>query len=291
MVFSGVSVNHKDVLISGASGAIGSAIARRLASAGYDLHLTSRSLDRLKPLAKELGSKSRVTLYKLNLSRTEEARRVVQKFFRAAPHPYGLVCNAGDLGVLGAFLDTDFDDWMESLRHNFLGHAAMIHTFGKAFRSKKLAEGSVVLLSGAGLGSALKHTHLSSYGTAKAALTYLTESLAPEFNEMGLTINAVSPGQVKSGLTESAAKAGTARAGAYAQFAQKCMTEGGISPDLTGNLVEFLLSPLARKISGRLLSARFDQETLRSKSEEVSRDADWYRLRRIDYELFQPRSS
>jgi NAD(P)-dependent dehydrogenase (short-subunit alcohol dehydrogenase family) len=281
----------KDVLLTGASGAIGSAIARRLASAGYTLHLTSRSKERLKPLAQELFSKTRITLYELDLSRLESCRRIVQKFFKQAGEPYGLVCNAGDLGALGAFLDLDFDHWMKSLRQNFLGHAAMIHAFGKAFAAKRLKSGAIVILSGAGLGSGVKHTHLSSYGAAKAALTYLSEALAPEFLEHGLTVNAVAPGQVKSGLTESAVKAGVARAGAYARYAEKCMADGGVSPDLAAQLVEFLMSPSARTISGRLLSARFDQAALREKTEVISQDADWYRLRRIDYELYQPKRS
>jgi NAD(P)-dependent dehydrogenase (short-subunit alcohol dehydrogenase family) len=285
------SVNGKDVLLTGASGAIGSAIARRLAAAGYTLHLTSRSKSRLKRLAQELHSKTQVVFYELDLSRLESPKRIIQKFFKEAREPYGLVCNAGDLGALGAFLDLNFDDWMKSLRQNFLGHAAMIHAFAKAYATKRLKSGSVVILSGAGLGGAVKHTHLSSYGAAKAALTYLTEALAPEFFELGLTINAVSPGQVKSGLTESAVKAGVKRAGAYARYAEKCMTDGGVSPDLAAQLVEFLMSPTARKITGRLLSARFDQETLREKADTISQDADWYRLRRIDYDLFQPKPS
>jgi len=274
----------KDVLLTGASGAIGTAIARRLAKAGFRLHLTSRDSKKLTGLQKEF-SKSPPVLYTLDLQNLDEARGVVDQFFKNAEHPFALICNAGDLGVLGRFLDTDFNTWHESLNQNFLAHAAMIHAFGLRFVSGNIDEGSVVVLSGAGLGGPVT-PNLSSYGTSKAALTYLVEALAAEWSPHHLTINSVAPGQVKSGITEQALRAGADRVGVYAESARKCMESGGVSPDLAAQLIEFLLSPAARGVSGRLLSARFDQKRLREDTEAVAQNKHLYRLRRIDEDLF-----
>jgi 3-oxoacyl-[acyl-carrier protein] reductase len=262
-------------------------MARRLARDGFHLHLTSRSPERLKPLVDDiLHNKGQVTTYALDLQNIQQGQEVVAEFFRLAKQPFGLICNAGDLGLLGPFLDLNFEEWGKSLKQNFLAHAAMIHTFGNEFRAARLRGGSIVVLSGAGLGSAIGHTSLSSYGTAKAALTYLAEALSLELRELDITINAIAPGQVKSGITEQAIRAGAERVGAYAASAQKCKESGGVSPDLAADLTAFLMSPAARGISGRLLSARFDQKRLREETGRVAEDPHLYRLRRIDEELF-----
>lgn len=276
--------------MTGASGAIGGAIARRLQAAGYTLHLTSRKKSRLNDLLRQLRrlSSSRVYTYELNLSNLKQGQGVVRDFFKKAKHPYGLICNAGDLGVLGAFLKIDFGAWSGAFEQNFLSQAAMIHAFGQGYTTRRLKNGAIVLLSGAGVGSAIQHTHLSSYGTAKAALTYLAEALAPELASSGLTINAIAPGQVKSGITLQAVRAGAKQAGRYAVFAKACLRNGGVSPDLAAQLVELLLGPAGRKISGRLLSARFDQTSLRKKRGQIIQHPDWFRLRRIDNEMFRP---
>src|SRR5258708_5701771 len=124
----------KDILLTGASGAIGSAIARHLAAAGFGLHLTSRDPARLKKLMAEISKhKKSVHTYALDLSSLKQGQEVVETFFRQAANPFGLICNAGDLGLLGPFLDSPFDAWAKSLQQNFLGHAAMIHAFGCGF--------------------------------------------------------------------------------------------------------------------------------------------------------------
>lgn len=284
-----MSLPPKDILLTGASGAIGSAIARHLAAAGFNMHLTSRDPARLKKLVAELSKlKSSVYTYALDLSDMMQGQEVVKAFFRQAAHPFGMICNAGDLGLLGPFLDSPFEDWAKSLQQNFLGHAAMMHAFGRGFRAAGRKGGSIVILSGAGLGGAIDHANLSSYGTAKAALTYLAEALSLELRELEITINAIAPGQVKSGITEQALRAGVARVGAYAKSAQKCMETGGVSPDLAAELVTFLMGPGARGISGRLLSARFDQKRLQHQTRQVAGHPHLYRLRRIDEELFSP---
>jgi len=279
----------QDILLTGASGVIGSAIARHLANAGFRLHLTSRDPARLKPLVSEISKKSgNVRTYALDLSNLQQDRQVVEMFFQQASHPFGLICNAGDLGLLGPFLGEPFEDWVKSIQQNFLGHTAMMHAFGRGFQATKRKGGAIVILSGAGLGSAISHANLSSYGTAKAALTYLAEALSLELRDLEITINAIAPGQVKSGITDQALRAGAERLGAYAESARKCMETGGVSPDLTAKLVTFLMSPSARGISGRLLSARFDQKRLREEPDNVAQDRNLYRLRRIDEELFRP---
>jgi hypothetical protein len=56
-------------------------------------------------------------------------------------------------------------------------------------------------------------------------------------------------------------------------------------------MIEYLLSPDAQSVTGRLVSARFDQNALRQNAAQIAADRHWYRLRRIDHELFGPKIS
>jgi len=278
-----------DVLITGASGVIGNSLARHLAAEGFRPHLTSRFPERLRALTRDLSASSApAAAYSLDLQDLVQCRRVIETFLREAAHPYGLICNAGDLGELGPFLKLDFNQWMESFQRNFLGHAAMIHAFVAGFYEKGLKGGRIVALSGAGLGGNSLFANVTSYSTAKAALTHLTEALAPELEPLNMTINAIAPGAVLSGFTEQAIQAGEERIGDYATKARQCKETGGVSPELTAELVAFLMGPLGGKITGRLLSARFDRERLRRDAHRIAENPNLYRLRRIDEELFSP---
>jgi 3-oxoacyl-[acyl-carrier protein] reductase len=281
----------KDVLITGASGAIGSALAKRFALLGYSLHLTSRVTARLKDLVKDLRQGGTpVKVYRLELSNVKNGEQVIRQFFKAADNPVALICNAGNLGVVDRFQDAAFSAWSASIMENFVGQAAMIHAFARSFAKLKRKDGSIITLSGAGLGANTTFDRLSSYSTAKAALTHLVEALAPELGSIGITINAIAPGQVLSGITKQAIKAG-AKAGPYAQSAKRCMENGGVSPELAADLIQFLVSPEAHGITGRLLSARFDAMALKQNAAAVAKDSNLYRLRRIDNDRFEVKPS
>jgi NAD(P)-dependent dehydrogenase (short-subunit alcohol dehydrogenase family) len=284
-----MSSEPKDILITGASGVIGTAISRRLAAAGYRLHLTARDTAKLAPLLKELSSAEPQT-YVLDLTRPGQVEEVVAQFFKKAAAPYGLVCNAGNLGVLGEFVKISIDEWLQGVGENFIAQARLIHAFASGLAAKKVSDARIVALSGAGLGGNSTFEHFTSYSTSKAALTHMVEALAPELLKINVRINAVSPGQVSSGLTETAIRAGTERAGQYAITAQKCKESGGVSPDLAAQLVEYLFSPAARELTGRLLSARFDRETVQKNASAIGKDSNLFRLRRIDDVMFQAKS-
>jgi NAD(P)-dependent dehydrogenase (short-subunit alcohol dehydrogenase family) len=283
------AVEPKDILITGASGVIGSAISRRLARAGYRLHLTARDLAKLTPLLTELQEKYAITptTYLLDLAQADQTEEVISQYFKNSPSPYGLVCNAGNLGVLGEFAQISTEEWLKGIQENFVAQVRLIHAFVKGIEAKKIPDARIVALSGAGLGGNSTFDHFTSYSTSKAALTHMVEALAPELTKIGLRINAVSPGQVSSGLTETAIRAGTERAGQHALTAQKCKETGGVSPDLAAQLVEYLFSPAAKEITGRLLSARFDREIVQKNAATISKDPNLFRLRRIDDALFQ----
>jgi len=267
-----------DILITGASGVIGQAIARRLTASGLSVHLAGRDRRKLVSLQKELSARGRVPpIYLFRLSDLPGCEKTVKAFVRRAKNPFGLVCNAGNLGPVGRFWELPLPAWKKSVQENFISHTSMIHAFIRAMIGRKRRAGSIAVLSGAGIGNAGDFSGVTSYSTSKAALVHLVEALASELKTTGITINAVAPGAVLSGMTAQARGAGKQDPPVF------------VPPDLAAELIAFLMSPASRRISGRLLSARFDQEVIRRKGKRIERDPHWFRLRRIDNVLFAPR--
>ncbi len=277
----------RDILLTGASGAIGTAMASALAKAGFSLHLTSRQPKKLSALQKSVkAAGANAFVYALDLKCPQSITAVVKTFMQRSANPFGLICNAGDFGVLGDFSKVSVERWISDFSQNFLSNARLLHAFLDGMKRKKAPEGSVVMLSGAGLGGNSSFAHFSCYSTAKAAVTHLVEALAPELLPSRIRINAISPGQVYSNLTETMIKAGVKRVGELATSAMRCKETGGVPPQLAAQLTEFLMSPDAGEITGRLLSARFDLSALKKQAGRVAKDPNLFKLRRIDDALF-----
>jgi 3-oxoacyl-[acyl-carrier protein] reductase len=281
-----MAAERGDVLITGAAGAIGSAVAKELARAGHPLHLTSRDPRRLEKLKKELSASPAVFIYRMDLSKPADINQTVVKFMKQAKRPFGLVCNAGHFGVLGDLSTVPVEKWIKDFSENFVSNVRLVHAFINGLKKKRAERGSIAVMSGAGIGGNNSFAHFSCYSTAKAALTHLVEALAPELENQNIRINAISPGQVYSSLTETMIKAGVKRVGDLAISAQKCKQSGGVPPQLAADLISFLMAPNSQGISGRLLSARFDRETLIDQTATVAQDPNYFRLRRIDQTLF-----
>jgi short-subunit dehydrogenase len=279
----------KFALITGGAKGIGKTISSKLASQGWNLILWGRDVSALSSEAETLKKTYDVQVItrSLDLSDISTIPGAFKELSEQSCMPDALICNAGNYGVLGSLKDVKIEDWKKSFDLNFFSVAGLIQQYLLLCeQNPDRKRRSIVLLSGSGLGGSKVWPGISSYGCAKAAIYRLMEFIHEESHaSLNLDVNCIAPGAVKTGITEQALGAGKEMIGSLFEASLKVVNEGGDSPELAANVVSQLLSEACAGISGRLISAKWDHQAL-SNPEDIYKDADLFRLRRIDQSLF-----
>jgi NAD(P)-dependent dehydrogenase (short-subunit alcohol dehydrogenase family) len=152
-------------------------------------------------------------------------------------------------------------------------------------RMREQGGGRIVNLAGGGVGSANVMPRVSAYAASKAAIVQFTECVAREVASERIFVNVISPGFVVTGMTAAVIAAGPAKAGSdlHARTVQH-RDRGGETPELAARLVAWLLSPSADGLTGKMLSAKWDD--VADIDPEAANRSSLYTLRRIDGALF-----
>lgn len=272
------ALDGKTCVVTGAGRGIGKLIAADLAAQGANLVLCARTQAELDATAREIRDASGVDV---RTSVTDvgdvDAVAVLARSCDEAGAVFGLVNCAGVLGPVGRIDTVDVRQWLDALAINVGGTAAMCAAF--AGPMIEAGEGSIVNLSGGGVGGPNLPGRLSAYTSSKAAVVALTETLSVELAAHGVRVNVVAPGAIATSFMRDVLEGGPGVAGPelYAQTVEQRAHPAPIGPLLA--LIRFLLSPESALVTGRFLSARWDDPT------EIDADTlttSQFTLRRID---------
>jgi 3-oxoacyl-[acyl-carrier protein] reductase len=272
------------IVITGASGGIGAAVAHRLATLGDRLLLVGRRIEALEGLRASLPGGPHGTAA-VDVT-DEKAWALVADRLDSDGRVDGLVTAAGTMGPIGPPGSWGIGEFRRTIDVNLVGTILPIVGLLAPLRA---ARGAVVLFSGGGATSPLPN--FDAYAATKAAIVRLAENLAVELAPDGVRINCVAPGFVATAIHRATLDAGAQLAGSdFYERTRRVLEAGGDSPELAANLTAFLLSPEAEGITGRLISARWDPWEEPGFRERLRSDPTLGMLRRIDDQAFFARA-
>jgi NAD(P)-dependent dehydrogenase (short-subunit alcohol dehydrogenase family) len=281
-----IDLGGRMALVTGAGRGIGRATALALASAGAEVAICARTPEELRDAAAEI----RRTTSRNALARVTDVTdaSAVDALFVEVRERWGVldvvVNNAAMLGPVGRLVDVSADDWVTALAAN-VGSVAMV---SRASIPLMTRGGSIVNLSGGGIGGPGVQERVSAYTASKGAVAVLTEVLAGELAPQGIRVNAVAPGAMATRFTEPILAAGPQRAGegGYQTTLRQRAAPSSIDDFL--RLMVWLASDRSAWLSGRLLSARWDSIDKLERLRQTVPGSSLLTLRRIDGELFAP---
>ncbi|MDT0300849.1 SDR family NAD(P)-dependent oxidoreductase [Streptomonospora wellingtoniae] len=185
----------RTVLVTGASGGIGAAVARRFLDEGAAVVLSERDEERCAAAAAQFAAPERVGTVAADVADPEAARACVRIAWERAGGLDVLV-NAAGVYPSRPLLEMSDAEWRGVLAPNLDGPFALSTEFARALVAAGRPGDIVNITSGAGERARRGAAH---YCTSKAGLTMLTKALALELAEHRIRANAVSPGFIEVG--------------------------------------------------------------------------------------------
>jgi NAD(P)-dependent dehydrogenase (short-subunit alcohol dehydrogenase family) len=278
----GVDLTGRSAIITGSNQGLGRAIAESFLASGASVLLMARDATKLETARANLAVRARpgqaVHALAGDVSRPEDCEAAVDEAVRHFGGLTVLVNNAGVYGPMGRLENVDWKEWEEAIRVNLLGTALMCRAALPPMRAR--GYGKIVNLSGGGATGPLPR--FSAYAASKAAVVRLTETLAEEVRDDHIDVNAIAPGALNTRLLDQVLEAGPDKVGReFHERAVKQRDEGGVPLEKGAALAAFLASARSDGITGRLLSAVWDDwERLAERRAELE-GSDVYTLRRI----------
>lgn len=276
------ALSGKVAIITGANQGFGLEIARKYILAGADVMLCARSSALLREAQadlKKLAAPDQKVLAKTgDVSVETDVRALVSETLTKCGGCHILVNNAGIYGPKGEIEAVDWAEWTKAIEINVYGSILMCRAILPHFKAQ--GYGKVIQLSGGGATNPLPR--ISAYAVSKAAIVRFAETLAEEVRGSGIDVNAIAPGALNTRMLDEVLEAGPEKVGkAFYERSLKQKELGGTPLGRGADLALFLASAASDGITGKLISAVWDNWAHWPEHIDELRASDVYTLRRI----------
>ncbi len=276
-------MKNKNILITGGTLGLGFQLAKFFLNKGANVIICSSNKKNIDSAYNELNkNKSKsdqiFLALRIDLSKETDINILLKKVKTKFKHLDVLISNAAIHGPIDSFLDTNWKNWKKCFNLNFFGSVYIINKFIKLIIKSK--RGKIIQLSGGG--STSPRLSFSSYASSKTAIVRFIEIISIELLKFKIDINCIAPGMMNTRLLDQIIKAGPDKVGKNVYKKSLDQKKNiGVSYSNAIALCEFLCSAKSNGITGKLISAQWDNYRKLAKKNLLNHKSDVFTLRRI----------
>ena len=241
-----VMLSGKNVIITGASGGIGSAICELLVKNGANLYITDRSEERLERLKQSLLQvNGNVKIFYSTCDLSDKAA-IVNLVDTANKEMGGIDILVGNAGITADGLSIRMTDeqWQSVIDVNLTANFVLSRECAKIMMKRKFGR----IINIASIVGLIGNAGQANYSASKAGLMAMTKTFAQEFATRGITANCIAPGFIETRMTQMLSE--DVR---KALIDKIPMRKYGEPVDIA-NTVLFLASDMGKYITGETIS-------------------------------------
>lgn len=275
-----MKLKDKVAIIVGGCGGIGKAIAKRFVKEGAKViiaDINGRELRTALTEFKKSGDNKTIGI-QTDITNIKQVKNLIRQTVTVYGTIDVLVNVAGIQRPIGSLTEVDTNEWIKNVNTNLVG-TMLCCKYALPFMISK-RKGKIINFSGGG--ATFPRPRFSAYASAKAAIVRFTETIAKEVEQFGIDINAVAPGSVYTNMLKEIIQAGDRAGKGDLEEAIKTKRNGGTPPELVAKLSVFLASDSSDGITGKLISAVWDNWKDFDKTIPELKSSSLFTLRRVD---------
>lgn len=235
----------KTLFITGCNRGIGRAMVELFAQNEHNIIVCNRQQDDefdvfCEGLQREFGIE--IQKYYTDLSDEQSIKECLSQLLKSKPKIDVMINNAGvvDKGLLQM---TPIQKIRDVFQINFFAHVQLIQGISRLMMRQK----SGVIINMASIGGIDAYPAYVSYGCSKAAVIYLTKTLAQEFAPYGIRVNALAPSMVKTRMQEQMGEE------ANEEIMRRTALKRNAEPEEIAKLALFVASDDSAFITGQII--------------------------------------
>ena len=189
------NLKNKNIIVTGASGGIGSSIVEKLYESGANILATGTKIEKLEELKKKFNN---IKIIKFDISRHEK----IEEFIKNSTEELGgtLDCIINNAGITkdNLTIRMSLEEWTRVIDINLTSTFLMCkYSIKKMLKNKS---GKIINIT-----SVVGHTGnagQANYTASKAGIVAMSKSLAIEYGKKNINVNCISPGFISTTMTD-----------------------------------------------------------------------------------------